>query len=137
MRPEAIARHPGEVAARQSDPVRVLVVDDHDSARNALSEVVAATSGFQLVGSVCSGPEALELIISDAAPQLVLLDVQMPGMDGIETARRIDRLGRRVTVVLLSAQSFGPAFERGSLSVLYKGDVTPDWLAGVWARRID
>jgi hypothetical protein len=40
-----------------------------------------------------------------------------------------------VTVVLLSAQSFGPAFERGALAVLYKGDVTPEWLTGLWARH--
>jgi CheY-like chemotaxis protein len=115
--------------------VRVLVVDDHDLPRNALSDAVAATPGFELVGAVASGPEALELVVSNAAPQLVLLDVQMPGMDGIETARRIDRLGRNVTVVLLSAHSFGPGFERGSLAVLYKGDVTPEWLTGLWGRR--
>jgi CheY-like chemotaxis protein len=123
------------VPATPSDPVRVLVVDDHDLPRRALAEVVAATPGFEVVGAVGSGPEALELVVSAAAPQLVLLDVQMPGMDGIETARRIGRLGRDVTVVLLSAQSFGPPFERGSLAVLYKGDVTPGWLTGLQARQ--
>ena len=117
------------------DPVRVLVVDDHDLPRNALSEAVAATPGFELVGAVASGPEALEVVVSDATPQLVLLDVQMPGMAGIETARRIGRLSRNVLVVLLSAQSFGPGFERGSLAVLYQGDVTPEWLTGLWDRR--
>jgi CheY-like chemotaxis protein len=123
------------VPATLPDPVRVLVVDDHEVAREALCDVVSATRGFELVGAVASGPEALELVVSAAAPQLVLLDVQMPGMDGIETARRIGRLGRDVTVVLLSAQSFGPPFERGSLAVLYKGDVTPGWLTGLQARQ--
>ena len=42
---------------------------------------------------------------------------------------------RDVVVVLLSAQKHAPAFERGSLAVLYKGDVTPEWLSGLWERR--
>jgi CheY-like chemotaxis protein len=125
------------VPEKAPDPVRVLVVDDHDVAREALCDVVEATAGLELVGAVASGTEALELVISAPAPQLVLLDVQMPGMDGLETARRIGRLSRGVTVVLMSAQSFGPAFERGSLAVLYKGDVTPEWLTALWARHSD
>jgi chemotaxis response regulator CheB len=121
--------------SQQRDPVRVLVVDDSDAARKALSEVVAATPGFKVVGTASSGLEALDQVVSDVAPELVLLDVQMPEMDGLETARQIGMLGRELVVVLLSARSFGPTFEKGSLAVLYKGDVTPEWLTELWARR--
>jgi CheY-like chemotaxis protein len=121
--------------AERLDPVRVLIVDDVAVSREALAAVVEATPGFQVVAAAESGMEALEIVVSQAAPQLVLLDVQMPQMDGVETARRIGRLGRGVVVALLSARKNSPAFEKGSLAVIYKGDVTRDWLSGLWERR--
>jgi len=119
----------------QRRPIRVLVVDDSQVYREALTEVVEATPGFEVVATAGSGLEALDLLVLGAAPQLVLVDMQMPQMDGLETARRIGRLSREVVVVLLSAQQRGPSFEKGSLAVLYKGDVTSEWLAGLWERR--
>lgn len=123
------------MAAEPHGPVRVLIVDDTPVSRQTLSAVITATPGFEVAATASSGFEALEIVVSQAAPELVLLDVQMPQMDGVETARRIGRLGRGVVVVLLSAQKHAPAFERGSLAVLYKGDVTPEWLSGLWERR--
>jgi CheY-like chemotaxis protein len=117
------------------DPVRVLIVDDAAVSREALAAVVEATPGFQVVAAAESGMEALEIVASEASPELVLLDVQMPQMDGVETARRIGRLGRGVVVALLSARKHAPAFEKGSLAVIYKGDVTREWLSGLWERR--
>ncbi len=123
------------MAAEQPEPVRVLVVDDTAVWRETLAAVIEATPGFEVVASASSGFDALELVVSEAAPQLVLLDVRMPQLDGLETARRIGRLGRGVVVVLLSAHKHTVAFEKGSLSVLYKGDVSPEWLSALWERR--
>jgi DNA-binding NarL/FixJ family response regulator len=81
--------------------VSVLVVDDQPAFRQAMAAVVEATDGFVLVGSAASGEEALALARA-LRPRLVLMDVQLPGIDGIEAARRLCRDGSGPVVVLLS-----------------------------------
>ena len=68
--------------------IGVLTVDDQPLFRSAAAAVVDATPGFEAVGEASSGEEALRLS-SELRPDLVLLDVRMPGIDGIETARRL------------------------------------------------
>jgi two-component system invasion response regulator UvrY len=83
-------------------PVRVLIVDDRLPFRRAARAVVVATSGFDLIGEAASGEEAVELAGSLEA-ELVLLDIHMPGIGGIEAARRIaGSRGGAVTVLLSS-----------------------------------
>ena len=67
--------------------------------RGVARDVIAATPGFESVGEAASGDEALRAV-DDLAPELVLLDVRMPGLDGIEVARRL-RLSHPETVVVL------------------------------------
>jgi len=118
------------VSAQDQLPVRVLVVDDSVVCQHALCAVVTAAPGFEAVGLASSGREALDLV-SLAEAQLVLLDVRMPGVDGIETARRIRRRHPDVMVVLLSADA--PSSEAdASLVIEDKRDVSPRWLADVW-----
>jgi len=82
-------------------PVRVLAVDDQPILLRTLRQLVAAAPGFGLVGEARSGAEALDLA-ARLRPDLVLLDVRLPDMDGVETARRLLAADARAAVVLIS-----------------------------------
>ncbi|MGH3022239.1 MAG: response regulator transcription factor [Gaiellaceae bacterium] len=81
--------------------VGVLVVDDQVPFRQVARDVIEATSGFEALGEAASGPEAL-VLVDELDPELVLLDVRMPGMDGFETARRLSAAHPEAVIVLIS-----------------------------------
>ena len=95
---QPLARCPGRDV---SVDVRVLTVDDQAVFRGIAREVIDATPGFEAVGEAASGEEALRAV-DRLDPQLVLLDVRMPGIDGIEVARRLGRTHPDTVVVLIS-----------------------------------
>jgi DNA-binding NarL/FixJ family response regulator len=82
--------------------IGVVTVDDQASFRRVAREVIDATAGFELLGEAESGEEALALA-GELAPDLVVVDVCMPGMDGVETARRLGAANPATTIVLVSA----------------------------------
>ena len=88
----------------EETPVSVLVVDDQAPFRRAAATVVALTKGFEMVGEARSGEEA-ESMVEELAPKLVLMDINMDGIDGIEATRRIKASHPDVVVVLLSTYS--------------------------------
>jgi DNA-binding NarL/FixJ family response regulator len=87
---------------RSPEPVRVLVVDDQSLFRDAARAVVDATAGFAWAGEAGSGAEALE-VMGRSGADIVVVDVRMPDMDGIEAARRLTNECPQVTVLLVSA----------------------------------
>lgn len=83
-------------------PIGVLCVDDCHGFREVLRDLVAATPGFSLLGEAASGPEAIAAV-QEHGPDLILMDVRMPGIDGIETAQRLLGGDPNLVVVLMSA----------------------------------
>ncbi|WP_043632507.1 response regulator [Nonomuraea candida] len=84
--------------------VRVLVVDDLPSFRRAVAGVIAVVDGFVLAGEAASGEEALDFLRGEPVG-MVLMDVNMPGMGGLEAARHIRCRHPDVKVVLLSVNN--------------------------------
>jgi DNA-binding NarL/FixJ family response regulator len=85
-----------------TDVTGVLIVDDQDCFRRAAQSLISATAGFEAIGESASAEEALEAAVQ-LRPDLVLVDVRMPGLDGFETSRRIRAVLPDAVVVLVSA----------------------------------
>lgn len=120
------------------DPVAVLIVDDQAPFRRAARAVVGATPGFEVVDEAESGEEAIELV-GRLAPGLVLMDINMPGISGIEAARRITSEHPEVVVILLSTYQADdlPADARdcGAAAYVNKEEFGPAIVRDLWARR--
>src|SRR5918996_2026755 len=86
------------MGAPAADPVGVLAVDDQSIFLDVARDVVVATQGFCWLGGAKSGEDALEAV-AKFEPDLVIMDVRMPGMDGIEAAHRICERHASVVVV--------------------------------------
>jgi DNA-binding NarL/FixJ family response regulator len=118
-----------------SGAVPVLIVDDQVPFRAAAGAVVKATPGFGVVGEAASGEEAVEQVAA-LDPALVLMDINMPGIGGIEATRRITSAHPSVRVVLLSTYNEEdlPADARtcGAVAYVHKEDFGPDTLLAAW-----
>ena len=125
----------GETTA--APPVRVLTVDDQPIFLRALRQLIAAIPDFALVGEAQSGAQALELA-ARLQPDLVLLDVRMPDMDGVETAHRLLASELRTTIVLFSLEpllELEAVLEAGVAAFVRKQDLSVATLQSVWAKR--
>lgn len=113
--------------------VRVLIVDDQEPFLRAMAAVVEATPGFVVVGSATTGEESL-VAATGLRPQLVLMDVNLPGIDGIEAARRLTSGPGGPVVVLLSTYDEDQCDVAGCGATAYvaKAAFGPDRLSAAW-----
>ena len=104
----------------------VLIVDDHPAFR-ASARRLLESEGYAVIGEAGDGHEALESVLQ-LDPDLVLLDIQLPGPDGFEVARRLRQHGNRAAVVLISSREeadYGKRIaESGALGFIAKGDLS-------------
>jgi two-component system, LytTR family, response regulator AlgR len=102
-------------------PHSVLIVDDEQPARERLERLVADIDGWTIVGSCATGLEALDLVTS-RGPAVVLMDIRMPGMTGLEAARHLSALDQPPAVVFTTAydQYALDAFESQAVGYLLK-----------------
>ena len=111
----------------------MLVVDDQEPYRRAMAAVVEATDGFVVVGAAGSGEESLAAVV-DLQPSLVLMDVHLPGISGVETAGRMRADGDAPVVVLLSTydEDEFDRSEAGDAPYVSKAAFSPERLQQVW-----
>lgn len=113
-----------------TEPIRVLLVDDHAVVRRGLSAFLMTYEDIEVVGEAASGVQGIDQA-AQLLPDVVLMDLVMPEMDGIEATRRIRALSPSTQVIVLTSYSederIFPAIKAGALSYLLK-DVGPEEL---------
>lgn len=123
-----------------AEEITVLVADDHEQFRGAVGEVVASIPGFVLVGEAASGEEAVAAV-GFLSPRLVLMDVRMPGLGGIQATREITSRCPDVVVMLMSidaAEALPDAARTcGAATFLRKQDLRPGTLREMWEMQRD
>ena len=115
--------------------VRVLIVDDQEPFRVAARMVVDITDGFEVVGEAETGEDSVRMA-EELAPDLVLMDVNLPGINGLDATRQILAGSSPVVVLLLSTyeeEEYAPrAAECGAAAYIPKSAFGPDRLEAAW-----
>jgi DNA-binding NarL/FixJ family response regulator len=115
--------------------IRVVLVDDHAVVRRGLEQLLSGVSDITVVGTAADGEEAIE-VVRRTSPDVVLMDLQMPGIDGVAATRQIVADGGPDVLVLTSfsdAERIVAALDAGAVGYLLKDAEADDVIAGVRA----
>jgi DNA-binding NarL/FixJ family response regulator len=122
----------------KSNLISILIVDDHEVVRNGIRSYLETIKDFDVVGEAESGEKAVKMV-SELIPDIVLLDLIMPGMDGVETTRQIKKISPRTQVVVLTSYHedvhIFPALKAGAISYILK-DMKMEKLADALQRAV-
>ena len=114
--------------------IRILIVDDHDLFRAGVRSILDHEDGLDVVGECASGEDALEAVRREA-PDVVLMDINMPGIGGIEATRQILKLAPSVRVIAVTVLSDDPfpnqLLDAGALGYLSKGCSSDEMLEAI------
>lgn len=113
-----------------SEPIQVLVVDDHPLFRQGVVHSLGSDPGLRVVGETASGEDALKLAL-ELRPDVVLLDISMPGWSGLETAQKINNACPATKIVMLTVSE-----DKDKLFAAFKAGARAYVLKGVSAREL-
>jgi DNA-binding NarL/FixJ family response regulator len=132
---EPVTQERGET----TDALRVLIVDDHDLFRSGLRNLLEIEEGIEIIGEAAGGHEALR-IVQELAPDVVVMDLNMPGMGGVEATRHITSLAPLTRVVMLTISDQDndviDAILAGACGYLLKDASIQDLLTGIRAAAL-
>ncbi|WP_031047705.1 response regulator [Streptomyces sp. NRRL F-5650] len=115
-----------------AEAIKVLLVDDHQVVRRGLRTFLEVQDDIEVVGEAADGAEGVDRA-QELMPDVILMDVKMPGMDGVEALRRLRELDNHARVLVVTSfteqRTVVPALRAGAAGYVYK-DVDPDALAG-------
>jgi DNA-binding NarL/FixJ family response regulator len=125
--------------AQTTDALRVLIVDDHDLFRSGLRNLLEDEQGIEIIGEAPGGHEALR-IVKELAPDVVVMDLNMPGMGGVEATRHITSLAPLTRVVMLTISDQDndvmDAILAGACGYLLKDSSIQDLMTGIRAAAL-
>ncbi|HIE05617.1 MAG TPA: response regulator transcription factor [bacterium (Candidatus Stahlbacteria)] len=114
--------------------IKILLVDDHDIVRSGLKRIISDYKGTKIIGEVSSGEEAIEFV-REQKPDVVIMDISMPGMDGLEATKRITERWPKIKILVLTVHPEETyalrILKAGALGYLQKNCSPEDLITGI------